>query len=59
VSNLVVTPKKDGSVRLCLDARAPNKTIARQTYPIPTLEPIIDYLKGAKYFSKIDLRNAR
>ena len=58
VSNLVVTPKKDGSVRLCLDARAPNKAIARQTYPIPTLESIIDDLKGAKYFSKIDLRNA-
>jgi len=27
ISNLVVTPKKDGPVRLCLDARAPNKAI--------------------------------
>ena len=58
ISNLVITPKKDGSVRLCLDARMPNKAIKRKTYPIPTLESVIDELEGAKYFSKIDLRNA-
>ena len=58
ISNLVIVPKKDGSVRACLDARAPNKAIKRQTYPIPTLESIIDDLAGARYFSKIDLRSA-
>ena len=58
ISNLVIVPKKDGSVRACLDARAPNKAIKRQTHPIPTLESIIDDLAGARYFSKIDLRSA-
>ena len=58
ISNFVIVPKKDGSVRACLDARAPNKVIKRQTYPIPTLESIIDDLAGARYFSKIDLRSA-
>ena len=58
VSNMVVVPKKDGNIRLCLDARAVNTSIIRQTHPIPTLESIIDDLHNAKYFSKIDLRQA-
>ena len=58
ISNLVVSPNKRGKLRVCLDARAPNKAIRRTTYPIPTLESITDDLSGAKYFSKIDLRSA-
>lgn len=58
VSNMVVVPKKDGNIRLCLDARAVNTSIIRHTHPIPTLESIIDDLHGAKFFSKIDLRQA-
>jgi len=58
VSNMVVVPKKDGDIRLCFDARAVNTSIIRQTHPIPTLESIIEDLHDAKYFSKIDLRQA-
>ena len=49
-SNLVATPKKDGSVRLCLDSRMINTAIKRETHPIPTVESIIDDLHGAKIF---------
>ena len=48
ISNLVVTPKKDGSIRLCLDARPQNKAIKRQKYPIPTLQSILDDLEWAQ-----------
>ena len=41
-SNLVVTPKANGDVRLCLDARLVNTAIEREKHPIPTLESIID-----------------
>ena len=58
VSNMVVTYRKNGKIRLCLDARAVNNAIKRQTHPIPTLESIVDDLYGAKYFSKVDLRQA-
>ena len=58
ISNMVVAPKKDGSIRLCLDARAVNTAIKRQIYPIPTLESIIDDLNGAQYFSKIEIKHA-
>ena len=57
-SNMVVVPKKDGSIRLSLDARAVNTSIKRQSHPIPTLESTIDHFHGAKYFSKIELRQA-
>ena len=55
---MVVVPKKNGSLRLCLDARPPNTAIKRQNYPIPPIESILDDLSGARYFSKIDLKNA-
>ena len=55
---MVVVPKKNGSIRLCLDARPVNVAIRRQKYPIPPLEAIVDDLVGARYFSKIDLKNA-
>ena len=58
ISNMVVVPKKNGSLRLCLDARPPNTAIKRQNYPIPPIESILDDLSGARYFSKIDLKNA-
>ena len=58
ISNMVVVPKKNDTIRLCLDARPPNTAIKRQTYPIPPIEAILDDLNGARYFSKIDLKNA-
>ena len=58
ISNIVVVPKKNESLRLCLDARPPNTAMKRQNYPIPPIESILDDLSGARYFSKIDLKNA-
>ena len=58
VSNVVATPKSNGKVRLCLDARVINTAIERETYPIPTLESIVDKMNGAKLFAKLDLKEA-
>ena len=58
VSNLVVIPKKNGNVRLCLDARVINTAIMRERYPIPTLDSIIDQMNGAKVFAKLDMKEA-
>ena len=57
-SNLVVTPKKNGDVRLCLDARLVNTVIEREKHPIPTLESIVDDMNGSIYFSKLDMKEA-
>ena len=58
VSPIVVVPKKDNSVRLCVDMRMPNKAIKRVRYPIPTINDINVIFNGARYFSKLDLNQA-
>lgn len=56
VSPLVVIPKKNGSVRLCVDMRMPNKAIRRERHPTPTVDDLIHNLNGATVFSKLDLK---
>ncbi|WVZ90439.1 hypothetical protein U9M48_036741 [Paspalum notatum var. saurae] len=49
--------KKDGTLRLCVDYRELNAVTIKNKYPLPRIDDLLNQLKGAKYFSKIDLRS--
>ncbi|XP_058106471.1 uncharacterized protein LOC131249717 [Magnolia sinica] len=49
--------KKDGSLRLCVDYRRLNQMTVRNKYPLPRIDDLFDQLRGAQYFSKIDLKS--
>ena len=55
---ILFVPKKDGSLRLCVDYRGLNKVTVKNRYPLPLIAEILDRLNGAKYFIKLDLRDA-
>lgn len=48
--------KKDGKLRLIQDYRKLNDITVKNRYPLPLASDIINRLKGAKYFTKFDVR---
>ncbi|KAF9800555.1 hypothetical protein IEO21_10329 [Rhodonia placenta] len=48
--------KKDGSLRPCQDYRLLNENTVKDRYPLPLISDLLDKLKHAKVFTKMDLR---
>ena len=54
---VLLVQKKDRSYRMCIDYRALNKVTVKNRYPIPCVDDLLDKLKGASVFNKIDLNS--
>ena len=48
--------KKDKTLRLCIDCRQLNRVTIKNRYPLPRIDDLFDKLRGARVYSKIDLR---
>ena len=55
---MVVIPKPNGDVRICVDLTKLNENILREAYPLPSVEFIIGKLSKSKVFSKLDANSA-
>ena len=56
VNPIVVVPKKNNDIRICIDMRRANEAIVRARHPIPTVEDVLQDINGSKIFTKLDLR---
>ena len=52
---VVMTTKKDGDPRFCVDYRKLNQVTVKDRYPLPRIDDTIDALHGAQYFTTLDL----
>ena len=48
--------KKDKTLRLCIDYRHLNRVTIKNRHPLPRINYLFDQLRGARVYSKIDLR---
>ena len=48
--------KKGKTLRLCIDYRQLNRVTIKNRYPLPRIDDLFDQLRGARVYSKIDLR---
>ena len=53
-SPVVLVPKKDGSVRFCIDFRKLNKVTEFDAEPMPNMEEVINRMSGNKFFTRMD-----
>jgi hypothetical protein len=56
-SSVLFVQKKDGSQRMCVDYRSLNDVTVKNKYPLPRIEDLFDQMRGARVFSKMDLRS--
>ena len=54
VANIVLVPKKDGKVRMCVDYRDPNRASLKDNFPLPHIDVLVDNTTNFALFSFVD-----
>ncbi|CAK1594052.1 unnamed protein product [Parnassius mnemosyne] len=58
LSPVLITPKKNGEWRFCVDSRKLNSVTRHDAYSLPLISEILDNLRNARYLSSIDIAKA-
>ena len=53
-AGMVVVPKPDGRIRLCVDLTKLNESVLRETYPLPKIDNLLAQISESKFFTKLD-----
>ena len=53
---VLLAKKKDKTLKLCIDYRKLNRVTIKNRYPLLRIDDLFDQLRGARVYSKIDLR---
>ena len=56
-SGMVVVPKSDGRIRICVDLSKLNESVEREYYLMPAVDETLAKMCNAKIFSKLDANN--
>ncbi|KAM9950909.1 hypothetical protein ACTFIT_000004 [Dictyostelium discoideum] len=54
-SSVVLRPKPDGSMRMCINYTKLNNITVKDRYPIPDINEIWNQIKGSHVYSKLDM----
>ena len=54
IANVVLVPKKDGKVRMCVDFKYLNKACPKDDFPLPHIDVLGDNTAGSALISFID-----
>ena len=54
-SPIILVPKKDASLRFCIDYQKINFVTRKDAYPLPRVNDTLKALSGSKWFSTLDL----
>ena len=54
--NLTWAPKPNNQLRMCVNFKPINKVMVKDRYPLPRMEDMLGFIRGAKFLSSTDIK---